>query len=168
MKKSISKFALAAAFGFALALTFSCSSDGGGNDNDYVSYYNPNNENVRCRSGVIEYKCGNDEWYNPEKYVCANDYDEFSNIYYTLIPSKQYYEQNGYLRCGNSYYPPNYPDSYRCQGKTLEFKCNDEWYNAEKYACWSDRDEFSNIYYTLITLKQYYEKLEQQGYVRCK
>jgi hypothetical protein len=168
MRKSISKLALAAAFGLALAFTFSCSSDDGGGGNDDVSYYKPDNENTRCRGGVVESKCVNGEWYNSEKYVCTSDYDEFSNIYYYLITREQYYEQNGYLRCGSSYYPPNYPDSYRCQGKTLEFKCNDEWYNSEKYVCTSDYDEFSNRYYYLITYEQYYEKLEQQGYVRCR
>jgi len=169
MRSKLSKLALVAAFGIALAFTFSCSSDDGGSGgNDDVSYYKPDDENSRCRSGVIEYKCGNDEWYNTEKYVCANDYDEFSNIYYYLITVKQYYEQNGYLRCGSSYYPPNYPDSYRCQGKTLESKCNDEWYNSEKYVCWYGRDEFENYYNYLITREQYYKELEQLGYVRCK
>jgi len=165
MSSKLTKFALVAAFGLALTFTFSCSSsDSGGNSND-LSYYKPDDENSRCRGGVIEYKCGNGEWYNSEKYICANDYDEFSNIYYYTIPLKQYYEQNGYQHCGDSYYHPDYPDYLRCQGGVLEYKCGDEWINFAKYICAGDYDEFSNIHYYPITWEQYYE---QQGYVRCR
>jgi hypothetical protein len=165
MRSKLTKLALTAAFGIALSFTLSCSSDDDGGGGGDGGWYNPNNENSRCQGGVLELKCGDNEWYNSAKYVCTGDYDEFSNIYYYTIPLKQYYEQNGYQRCGDGYYQPDYPDYYRCQGGVLEGKCGDEWYNWATYFCTGDYDEFSNIHYYTITWEQYYE---QNGYVRCK
>jgi len=148
--KTNRRFLLAAIFGFALTFTFSCSSDddGGGGDE---WYYDPNNENTRCRSGVVEAKCG-DEWFNSQKYLCRGGEDENGNYnYYTIT-----YEQGGMVRCGNGYYNTNYPDINRCQGGVLEHKCGDDWINP-KYVC--------NNGQPTITWKQYYE---QNGYVRCR
>ncbi|MDR2554366.1 MAG: hypothetical protein LBC64_02960 [Fibromonadaceae bacterium] len=173
MRKSISKLALAAAFGLALSFTLSCSSDDddvGGGDG---GWYNPNDENSRCQGGVVEAKCGDNEWYNSAKYFCTSDYDEFSNIYYYTITWEQYHEQMdeqmkqlGYARCDNAFgYDDLNDENVRCQGGVREYKCGDEWINTAKYTCAGDYDEFSNIHYYTITLEQWYE---QNGYVRCK
>jgi len=163
MSRKLSKLALAAAFGLALSFTISCSSDddGGGGD---VSYYDPNSETYRCRSGVVEAKCG-DEWINSAKYACVGNYDDYGNMDYYTLTWEQYYEQNGYLRCGSSYYHPDNSDFQRCQSGVPEYKCGDEWINSAKYACAGDYDDYGNMDYYTITWEQWYE---QNGYLRCR
>jgi len=89
---AIRPYTLVAGFLLAMAFTFSCSSgdDTGGGSNNHILYYDPNNG--RCRSGVVEYKCG-DVWYNGEKYVCTDPTS-------APITWEQFSEQVGLVRCG--------------------------------------------------------------------
>jgi len=136
------RFLLVAGISLALAFTFGCSSGDDGSGGGDGGWYKPNDENHRCRSGVTEYKCG-DEWINNAKYICMSNSDEDGNInYYTLI-YKQWLEQNGYVRCGDFYYHPDYNEFQRCQNGILEAKSGDAW----------------------ITYEQF---LEQNGWVRCR
>ena len=83
------------AISIAIVFTFSCSlGDGGegggdGNDDVFFKYYDPNDKVMRCRNGVVEYKC-DDKWYNFAKYRCTLD---------GAITWEQYLEEQGYLRC---------------------------------------------------------------------
>jgi hypothetical protein len=151
-RMNIGKFVLlTATFMLAMALTFSCSSGddpednnsgGGGNNNDpfadiprweeykeYFKYYDPDDEEQRCRNGVVEERCeddGREIWYSPLTHSCGHiglcDTDVCEDIYYF-----------GKLeRCGNALYAYSHE---RCQNGVLEYKCGDVWYNPETHEC---------------------------------
>jgi hypothetical protein len=81
----------------------------------------------RCQNGVIQEKCNNGEWYNPETQYCDSDWDGSTSTYKIKEMAK----------CGNKYYRPY--DDTRCMNNVIEEKCgygeDAKWYNRETHRC---------------------------------
>jgi len=96
-------------------------------------YISSPNGRSRCKSGVLERKCGYGEnvpWYNSETHYCKNNFYEKNNSYetYTVVAME---------RCGSKYYI--HGDYSRCQNGVVEKKCgydeNATWYNPDTHYC---------------------------------